>query len=49
MKPFTQPAPVQQLDLCVAFTVYARTHRVDCHTTHIDLLPDDTPQRILTP
>ena len=38
MKLFTKPAPVQLLDLCIAFTVYARTQRIDCHTIYIDIL-----------
>ena len=44
MKLFTQPASVQQLDLCIAFTVYACTQRVDLHITYIDILPDETRQ-----
>ena len=44
MKLFTKPAPVQLLDLCIAFTVYARTQRVDAHTIYINILPDETRQ-----
>ena len=44
MKLFTKPAPVQLLDLCIAFTVYARTQRVDAHTIYTDILPGETQQ-----
>ena len=44
MKLFTQPAPVQQLDLCIDFTAYARTQKVDCHTIYIDILQSETRQ-----